>query len=310
MDIIKNLKRLKILCKIGANIMMLIQIILVILILLLSTYAFLQLLHNNSLDFLKPLVLFAKSVVQFFFKDTIKAAQPEIDGELVVFIVLDIILAFIAAQLKAAFKVYDEQLDKKIVEEKAKVEDQFNKELSNELHRSIISCSNYMLGVLFKTSPLVADSLQIFGEDKIDLEKVEAEVNTKFVAVVQKISGIKLMREGKALLILSSKFDTIDPVLSTVQETISRLKKECKAQKVILKARLAVETYKPLTSNKKVFASIKPLLDLNLGSDALCYGNFKNRYELVKEPKFNVNVKGRYDIENVEETIYSLVKKS
>ena len=310
MDSIKNLKRLKVLCKIFANIMMLIQIILVILVLLLSTYAFLQLLHNTALDFLKPLVIFAKSVIQFFFKDTIKAAQPEIDGELVVFIVLDVIMVFVAAQLKSAFKVYDEQLDKKIVEEKAKVEERFNKELSDELHKSIASCSNYMLGVFFKTSYLVADSFQIFGENKVDLEKVEADVNSKFVAVMQKVAGIKLMREDNVILILSKKFDNIDSVLLVAQDTISRLKKECRAQKVILKARLAVETYKPLTPNKKVYASIKPLLDLNLGADALCYGNFKNRYALVTEPKFYVNVKGRYDIENSEETIYSLVKKS
>ena len=310
MDIIKNLKRLKIICKICSNIMMLLQIILVILVLLLSTYAFFFFFHSTALDFLKPLVMFAKSVIQFFFKDTIKASQPEIDGELVVFIVLDIILVFVAAQLKTAFKVYDEQLDKRIVEEKAKVEEQFNKNLSNELHRSIVSCSNYMLGVLFKTSPLVADSLQIFGEEKIDLEKVKADVEAKFIASVRNLKGIKLLREGDVLLILSSNFNTLDLVLSTVQEAIAKLKKEAKAIKVILKARMAIETYKPMTPNKKVFASIKPLLDLNLGADALCYGNFKNRYELVKEPQFTVYVKGRYDIENTEETIYALMKKS
>lgn len=139
----------------------------------------LQLLNSTALDFLYPVVGFAKSFVQFFFGNTIKASQPEIDGELVLFIVIDIIVIFVVSQLKVALKSYDEQIDKKIVDEKAKIEVKFNKALDDELHRSIASYSNFMLAFNFTVAPLVSDSIQIYGLEKPDVEKIEAEISKK-----------------------------------------------------------------------------------------------------------------------------------
>lgn len=309
MDFVKNLRRLKVLCLLLSNLMMVIQIVLIVLVLLLSSYAFLQLLNSTALDFLYPVVVFAKSFVQYFFGNTIKAAQPEIDGELVLFIVLDIILIFVVSQLKVALKSYNEQLDKKIVEEKAKIEVKFNKALDDELHRSIASYSNFMLAFNFTVAPLVSDSIQIYGLEKPDVEKIEAEISKKIVDYLKLFSGVKLMKKDKDFIVTSSNFKDFDKIIDSIYDLFAKLRKAYRAQKVVVKSRFAVETYKPLTPSSKVYAAVKPLLDLNIGHDALCYGNFKNRYAMLKDPSYTVQVKGKYDIDDVEETIYCLVKK-
>lgn len=309
MDIVKNLRRLKVLCLLLSNLMMVIQIVLIVLVLLLSSYAFLQLLNSTALDFLYPVVGFAKSFVQFFFGNTIKASQPEIDGELVLFIVIDIIVIFVVSQLKVALKSYDEQIDKKIVDEKEKIEIKFNQALDDELHRSIASYSNFMLAFNFTVAPLVSDSIQIYGLEKPDVEKIEAEISKKIVDYLKLFSGVKLMKKDKDFIVISSHFNDFDKVLDSVIVMMNNFKKTYRAHKVVVKSRYAVETYKPLTPTGKVYDAVKPLLDLNIGHDALCYGNFKNRYAMLKDPSYTVQVKGKYDIANVEETIYCLVKK-
>lgn len=309
MNKIKGLKYLKVSCLILSNLMMAFQIIFIILLMLLSVYAFLQLLHNTSFDFMAPIADWAKGIVQFFFADTIKASREDIDGELVVFLFLDVIFIFILAQLKTAFVRYNEELDKKIVEEKAKEEVVFNKNLKSELQRNIASYNCYMIGFKMKAAPLVADAMQIYGAQQIDSESIEKEALEKFVAVVQKLPDVKVSKEENILIITSHKFENVDVVIATIQNTIAKLKKEFRDRKIVLKTRLAIDTYKSLTPLKKVFGLVKPLLSLNSGNDILCYGNFNNRYAMLQNTAYEVFIKGKYDIGNSEETIWALVKK-
>ncbi len=309
MNKIKNLRYLRILCTFLSNLMMVSQIILIVLMLLLSVHAFFQLLHNTSFDFMVPAADWARSVVKLIFADTIKASREDIDGEIVVFLVMNLIIVFILAQLKVAFKRYGEELDKKIVEEKAKEEVAFNQGLKDELQRNIASYNSYMIGFRMKATSLVADSMQIYGAEEIDSEAVEAEVMAKFIAVVRTLPSVNISKEDNILVITSNKFETVDVTISTIQDTIAQLKKEFRSKKIVVKTRLAIDAYKALTPPKKVFGLVKPLLSLNSGSDVLCYGNFNNRYSLLKTQHYEVYIKGKYDIGNSEETIWSLVKK-
>ncbi len=309
MNKVKNLKRLKLLCNISANIMMVCQIIFIILLLLCSVYGFLLLFDNHSLDFMAPVVEYAKGLIRFLFGENIKSSQAKIDGELILFIILDGIIVFVFSQLKTAFQRCTEQLDKKIVEEKAKEEVQFNKDLQSDLQRNISSYNHFMLGFAFTVSPYSADALQIYGVEKLDVPKIEEEVILKFYNAAKALPNVKVSREDKILLITSSHFDGIDSVIDAVQAIIIQLKKEYRMQRVALKTKLAIDAYKSMTPLKKVYELVKPLLDLNLSSGILCYGNFKNRYDLIKDSKYAVYVKGKYDIAHTEETIWAMVKK-
>ena len=47
----------------------------------------------------------------------------------------------------------------------------------------------------------------------------------------------------------------------------------------------------------------------NIPNEILCYGNFCNRYELIKKPHFEAFLKGTYDITE-DENVWALVKKN
>ena len=310
MDSIKNLKRLKFLCKLFANLTMFVQILLILSVVVFYVYCFLHLLGSNAFSFMDSMVLQAKSFIQMLFGNSIKASLPNVDGELVAFIVVNIIAVILAVQLKMLLKTYGEEVDKKLVEEKAKVEVKFNKELADELHKSIVSYSSFMLGCSFNVVPLIAESMQVYGVEAIDTEKIKSEVVAKFLGAMKSLQGISVSKEGNDILMSSTNFDKVDLVIVAALDAFNRLKKEYREQKAVVKIRLALEAYRPDTSLKTVYASIKPLLDLNLGHEVLCYGNVKSRYDMLKNPTFTVSVKGKYDIHDNEETIYSLVKKS
>ena len=49
-------------------------------------------------------------------------------------------------------------------------------------------------------------------------------------------------------------------------------------------------------------------IKINMPDEILCYGNFCNRYQYVKTPKFVAYLKGTYDMTE-DENVWSLVKK-
>lgn len=309
MNNVKALKHQKHILSIFSNITIVLQIVATVLVVLFSLYMFLRLLNNHVLDFLNPLVGFTKSLIHSILGGSIKSARAELDAELSAAVLINIILVFVFSQVKTVLKRQDEELDKKIVEEKRIEEQEFNMELKSELNRSVKSYDSYMLGFTLKASPLVAESLQIYGEEKLDVDKVQSEALAKFIEVAKGIQGVEVVQKGAIVLVTSSKFESVDLVLSTVCDAVTRLKKEYKEQKIIVKTRFAIEAYKSVTSSKQVYQTVKPLLELNASSDILCYGNFNNRYALLKSPKFDVVVKGKYDIDAKDQTVWALVKK-
>jgi len=309
MEFIKNLQRMKKIYALLVNIMVFCQIIFLLAIAVFSLYIFLHLLNVTWLDFINPIVEPVKAIVRFFFGSNLHGNIKEVDGELAASIILSMILAFGVLQLKIAFEYQGMKLDKQIIVEKRKLEENFNRDLNKDVQKSVVSNNTYMLGVKININPLVADSMQIYGEKPIDTEKLRTEASAKFLAAVRSINGINVAQVQDNIYITSTKFDSIDGILLTVQNIIKMLKREYSAQKAKLKARLAIECYRANTPLDQVYGVINPLLELNLGSEALCLGNFKNRYAMVKDPKCKVQVKGAYDFKNAEELIYSLVKK-
>lgn len=72
---------------------------------------------------------------------------------------------------------------------------------------------------------------------------------------------------------------------------------------------MAIDVYTNKVLLKDVYADLKTLLTLNMPNEILCYGNFCNRYELMKKPQFEAYLKGTYDITD-DENIWALVKKN
>lgn len=309
MNKVKSYKQQKDILLIWINVAMVVQILLVVLILLLSLHAFLLLLNNHLFDFMNPVVAFAKDFIKFFFGNTIKGSRPEVDGELVAFIFVVAFVVFIVAQLKIATKITCDKLDKKIVEEKRIEEERVNRELQAELQKNISSNSSFMLALAFNVVPLTVDSMQIYGEKPIDSEKYETEIRAKLITAFKTISGAMVSKSNDSLILVCHDFNKIDAVLSSVQGIVQTLKKEYRPQKAVLKVRYSIDCFKLSTPAGTVYKGLIPLLGLNKPNEILCYGNFNNRYKLVKESQYSIYVNGQYELNGKEETVWALVKK-
>lgn len=309
MNKVKSYKRQKDILLVGANVAMVVQILLVVLILFLSLHAFLLLLNNHMFDFMNPVVVFAKDFIKFFFGDSIKASRPEIDGELVAFIFVVAFVVFVVAQLKIAAKITCDKLDKKIIEEKRIEEEKINRELQLELKKDISSNSSFMLAFAFKVVPLIVDSMKIYGEQPIDSEKFETEIRAKFIAAFKTVQGVMVSKSNDSLILVCHDFNKIDSVLTSVQGIVQGLKKEYRPQKAVLKVCYAIDCFKPSTQVANIYKGLVPLLGLNKPNEILCYGNFNNRYKLVKEPQYTIYVNGQYELNGKEDTVWALVKK-
>lgn len=290
------------------------QIIVILTVFICSLYLALQIVHNHMLDFLTPFIEWVKDFTSFMFGNSIKSTLTEIDGRLVLFMLCGVFAAFFLSQLKYACKRYASDLDKKIVEQKRKEEAAFNVQLEQDLKNSIISQRNYLIIVQFKAKSTVPPNSGLPTASKEELDEVKKDVLTKFYGQISTNAGLTFKKDQETLLIMGNNVDKIDYIFDRIFEIITMLKPEYKSKQIAIRAKLAVDVFTSSTPITKVYNNLKSLYNLNsTGSEVICYGNFKNRYSYVPNAKYQMAIKGKYDIDEShekEETIWTLVKKS
>ncbi len=306
---VKDWNRIKKGINILSQVFMLAQIILVIIVLLCSLYLFLGLMNNHSLDFCVPLILWAKGFIHTLFGSSVKSSQPEIDGEVVLFIFVNIFLVFFVSQAKLTCKRCCELIDKRIVEARIREESMLNTQLRKDLEHDMRKLNNFLFIIRLRAKPLVRDTVRSSAVPKEEIVKANEEVMSKFFAEIKNVPGLSFSKNGDVLLVSSGNFDNIDNTTVKVFEILEQLKNEYRPRKIILRNRMAVDAFKSTNYLESIFNNISPLLDLNANNEILCYGNFQERYKLVPNPKLYTYVKGKYDIKSEGETIWALVKK-
>ena len=139
-------------------------------------------------------------------------------------------------------------------------------------------------------------------------KKQEEIVIVALFNMLKSLPGCRFSKDGRTLIITSQKFDMVDTILATVSDAISKLKAQLKPRKLTISTNMAIDVYPDSVKVKDIYADIKTLLQLNMPDEILCYGNFCNRYQYVKNPKFTAYLKGTYEITE-DENVWSLVKK-
>ena len=307
---VKRMESLKKTIGVAGNICMVLQIIVLLVVFACTLYIIFGILENHSLDFLTPYMEAIKSFVISVFGSSIKESQDGIDGRLVLFILAGLLLTFFIVQLRLACNTYSKIVDKKIVAAREKEEADFNKQLEKDMHTDIIKQSHYLLAVQIRAKSLFKDTLtnEVHSLDEIVASKNDAI--TKFVAHMKQIRGIAFSKDGEIILISSSDINTLDDVVTEIWYIANALKAEYRTKKIGIRTKVAVDSYNPSKSIKNVYKSIRPLLDLNANNEVLCFGNFRNRYNLLENTQYMICIKGQYELgENGDETVWSLVKK-
>lgn len=305
----KHLERLKKVVIFSGHILTFIQIISIILILLTSLYWFFELTEIHALDFMTPFINGIKASMQANFGEQLKKGQAGLDGSLFIFIALTGLVIYIIAQLKIFAKAMEKSLTKGIVKVKQQEEEAFNIQLNIEKQRTLMEYKNIVILVNIQLKSLLKDMYQTENDNKKVDKKQEDAALVAFYNMMKTVPGCGFSKDGNTLIITSKKFDLVDVILLKINESIEILKKEYKMKKINLTTKIAIDVYTDKVLLKDVYTDLKTLLKLNLPNEIICYGNFCNRYELVKKPQFEAYLKGTYDITD-DENIWALVKKN
>ena len=312
-SIIKHLENIKKSMIILSHIFMGLQIIVILTVFICSLYLALQIAHSNMLDFITPFINWIQDFTSFMFGNSIKSSLTEIDGRLVLFMLCGILVAFFLSQVRYACKRYASDIDKKIVEQKRKEEIEFNVKLEEDLKRNIVSQRNYLIIVQFKAKSSILPNSGLPTPTKEELETIRTEVLTKFYGQIGSNTGLTFKKDNDILLIMGNNVDGIDKIFDRIFEIIGMMKPEYKSKQIMIRAKLAADVYSGSTPITNVYNNLKKLYTLNAtGSEIICYGNFKNRYSFIPNAKYQISIKGKYDMEEghqKEETIWALVKK-
>lgn len=305
----KGLENTKKLCKLTEHLMVIIQMSAILLIFVVSIYWFLDLINNQALGFMTPFISAIQGMMQAQFGKELQKGQEGLDGSLFVFIMLVLTGLYILSQVKIFLKYTMEALDRQIKVAKEEEEKRFNLQLKAEAHKAILEYKNIVLLVKISLKSILKDAYLAHKDMQTVSKKQEDAALVLFYNMMKPLEGCNFSKDNNTLIITCKKFERVDEILNLLVTSIEKLKLDLKTKKLALKSNIAIDVYTDKVLLKDVYADLKTLLRLNIPNEILCYGNFCNRYELIKKPNFEAFLKGTYDITD-DENIWALVKKN
>lgn len=296
--------------KIAEFFMMLFQIIVLLIIFICSLHIMFCVFESHALDSFNPLFEGVRNFSSFVFGNNIKQDPNGIDGREVVFILFGMLVIYFTTQIRNILNTLSKNVDLKLVEEKEKVENAFNEELQQDLYNKIIAQNAFVIAIQFKAKWIAKESIGEYIPPKEEVEKLKIEAIGKFYENIKTYNGLNFSKDNDILIISSKNINQIDSVIEKVWEYITAVKTEYRARKLGLRVKMAIDVHKPEVSVSKVYKNLAQMFNLNAFNEILCFGNFKNRYEMIENSAYYVAIKGKYEmIDGQEETIWSLFKK-
>ena len=310
-DNTKNFEKLKKFVQIIENIATGCQIVVLILVLLCGVHIIMSVFEWHALDALEPFFEIIRNFVTDMFGKSIDKNLDGVDGREVLFVLLGILVAYFLQQLKMGLDSTVKSVQRKIIQEKERVETEFNEELKQNFVDDILKQDSFVLAFQLKVKWLVRESIGEIPPSEEEQDKVKIEAISRYYNRIKNISELKFSKDGEILIMASNNIENIDSILNQLWENISALKAEYKEKKYGLRIKMLIDSYKQSRPINAVYKNISPLFNLNANNEILCLGNFKNRYELIKNTGYFIAVKGKYDMPDGQgETVWTLIKKN
>jgi len=310
-DNTKNFEKLKRFVQIIENIATGCQIVVLILVLLCGLHVIVSVFEGHALDALEPFFDLIRNFVTDMFGQSVNKNLDGVDGREVLFILLGIIVAVFLQQLKMGFNTTVKNIQRTIVKEKERVENEFNEELKQNFINDILEQDSFVMALQFKERWLIKDSLGEIPPTQEEQDRVRLEIISKFYNRIKNIEGLKFSKDGEILILAGNNIEQLDSVINTLWENIIAIKAEYKEKKYGVRIKMLIDTHKHSRPINAVYKKIAPLFNLNANNEILSLGNFKNRYELMEDNQYYLAVKGKYDMADGHgETVWTLMKKN
>ena len=290
--------------------MILFQILFVVLVLLISLHLLMLLVGKAGLSFITKFTPTLKSVITTLFGHNIQSSQPEIDGELVLFVFLCIFCVYLCFQVKEVCKRLGESLANAFEKERLEYEDKFNAELQKDLRQNTLRMNNTVYAIQLKIKSIITDPVKASLMTPEKMLEIKQQVLSDYFDMVKNIKNVTFSKDKDVLLIYSTDFDLADTILGTIQDSLAELTKKYRQEKILVKAKIAVNTGMYETPRVTLYKEIQPLFALNYPGQILCFGNVRGRYSVSMNKQYELNINGKYDIDGRTETVWAFIKKN
>lgn len=280
-----------------------------IVVFLTASYWFFDLLNSDIFSFAEPLAASISDFVRLFYDREVQAGGVYVDGSLLLFDIIAIVVVFLIAKSKYYIYLAIDSVNIAIKECKAQIEEKFNLELQKEAEMNIKKANNVAVLVRFTAKNMLIDAT--WGGDTGDgVKEKEDEAFKTFYSSIKNFTGCKFAKTDDKMLILINDFNKVDNLLSFIEVSVNKISTEMRKQKWLLYANIAVDVYDNKINFKTgVYPVLERLLSINHKNEPLCLGNFTIRYKLQPNSAFTPFVKGRYNL-GEEYEVWVLVKKN
>lgn len=291
------------------NVLFVIQIVIMIVVFLTASYWFFDLINSDLFSFAQPLASSVSDFVKLFYDREVQAGGVYIDGSLLLFDILALVVVFIIAKVK--YHIYREidSVNISLKQYKSKVEERFNKKLQEETERKIRRANNVAVLIRFKAKNMLVDACW-GGDPEEGVKEMEEEAFRIFYSSIKTLTGCKFAKTDDKMLILLNDFSKVDNLLSFIEILVNRISFDMRKKKWLLYANISVDVYENKAEFKtEVYPVLERLLSINHKNEPVCLGNFTMRYKLEPNISFNPFLKGRYNL-GQEYEVWVLVKKN
>ena len=295
--------------KLFINFLFIVQITLIILIFLTAAYWFFSLIESSVFNFVEPIATYISDFVKLFYNHDIVAGGVYIDGSLLLFDILALILIFIISKFKNTIFLMQDFCSRKIIQCKRSIEKQFNLQLKRDADDAIKKYNNAAFLISFDIKDYSAENLWGGSPDK-SIDETKLYLIDSLCSILNKITFISYKKGNMKVVIYLKDFDKVDSVLNLIHKFIKDNKEILLKKRWILDYYCAVAAY---SNGKSVELDVLPkleyLIKLKQKNEILCFGDFSLRYSLQERKMFyGTNLKGAYSLDG-KSNIYYLVKK-
>lgn len=278
----------------------LVQVVLIFLSFFIILYWILQLAGATFIEPVAPFFEGIKSITHIFYNRTVKTDTVEIDFA---FLMATFAILLFSGALKFVIEFVEfleTKYDSIYNYFKKKSEDSFNKGLEQQYLIQEHKNNKFLLLIKFSAVNLSKD--KFFNKDAgIKVEEKEMEILEDFSNNLEDILKCQKSFLNEELLLNFDDFSDIDEVLLFIENIMKKLKHKYEAEQWKINFLASAEVYANSKEIMPKTEKLMKLIKLDLSDKIVCLATFKQRYSLIKNPKYAIEEQGVYKISENED---------
>ncbi len=288
------------------NILHFTQIVLILLCFFIVLYWILQIAGVQWIQPAAPFFEAIKNFTHIFYNRTSDITGVAIDFAFLISVIIILLIVWGLKPLIEQLEELEEKYDSAYKIIKKKVEDKFNADLEHHYIKTETQNNKYLILVKFNITDMTVDSFYTHEISKLTEQKT-SEVMSDFTKSINKDLQCqnKILKDN--ILLYFNDIEKVEEVINKLKLILKELKTKYIQQNCKIQVFVAVETY---AKANEIVPKVQKLIYMNkleLSDRIICLSSFKQRYSLLKEKNFTIEIEGAYKLGENEEEV-SVIK--